>query len=118
MPNPPSNLHQVAVTNSTITVEWNPPIASGTRGYDAYTIYIRNQEEYSAEVHLEDNARTTTFTDLQPGTQYTIRLVSSIGGTLSEQRVINVLTSKLGYSYIMSPGALVIHFCSLASCCR
>ena len=94
-----SNLRSTRITNTTITVKWNPAISPGGCGpVFYYNVTIMNATYANA---TETSETTATFSNLEDGVQYYISVVAVNRAGTGPSRQISVTTGK-SYSLLMN----------------
>ena len=94
-----SNLRSTRITNTTITVKWNPAISpSGCGPILYYTVTIMSATDTNAN---ETSETVVTFSNLEDGVQYNISVVAVNRAGTGPSHQISVTTGK-SYSLLMN----------------
>lgn len=101
-PESPSNLAKESTTSSSITVTWSAP---SSQNYEGYKISRTDGSNPLQAETLEKGKTAYTFTGLESAKQYTIRLKTFQSGIDSDERSIQIYTSKsfLQAVYVVNP---------------
>ena len=87
------------VTNTSFTVTWQPPTFPLFGLIEVYEIEI--DLVLPGLINISANVTMVTFNDLQPGTNYTVRVRAhtSVAGPFTEPEVIQTLLGKVSLSH-------------------
>ena len=87
-----SNLRSTRITNTTITVKWNPAISpSGCGPVLYYNVTLMNA---TYAIAIETSGTMTTFSNLEDGVQYNISVFAVNKAGTGPSRQISVTTGK------------------------
>lgn len=90
MPTAPRSLSTDSISQSIVTVSWS----QGLGNVDEYDIYLRQagESEMPAQI-VPPSQLTETFENLEPATDYSMRIVSVVRAQNLEQRSIPAVTN-------------------------
>ncbi|XP_072890094.1 tenascin-X-like isoform X3 [Hemitrygon akajei] len=89
----PRDLRTVAVTDSTISLQWERSVAQ----VDLYRISYTTRSGQGGELTVSGQDRTATLKGLEKGTKYTISLVGEQGKMKSEAVITTATTESLAH---------------------
>ncbi|XP_062903996.1 tenascin-X-like isoform X2 [Mobula hypostoma] len=89
----PRDLQIVAVTDSTISLQWERSVAQ----VDLYRISYTTRSSRGGELTVSSQDRTATLKGLEKGTKYTISLVGEQGKMKSEAVITTATTESLAH---------------------
>ncbi|XP_072115469.1 tenascin-X-like isoform X4 [Mobula birostris] len=89
----PRDLRTVAVTDSTISLQWERSVAQ----VDLYRISYTTRNSRGGELTVSGQDRTATLKGLEKGTKYTISLVGEQGKMKSEAVITTATTESLAH---------------------
>ena len=96
--------HTTSITAKSISMQWDPPVFLGGRADLYYTVQYSDPNNVGQMVMASDPCLTSlsfTITDLQPATDYVVRVMAHNGvsdqnqeGALAQMSEISVRTSN------------------------